>query len=151
MAVRLTKLAIKKGIKTCRVCKTTKPIGEFVLNLNNKWMPNDCLECEKKRQRGLYQMQHSASARERNIRNGYDRDDKPIACDECGSPDQICLDHCHITGLPRGWLCSKCNTIIGFADDDPNRLRALAEYIEKFYRSEAVLGLLKAEEEENMI
>jgi len=41
MAVRLTKTAIKKGVKTCRVCKKTKPISEFIKNLNNKWMPNE--------------------------------------------------------------------------------------------------------------
>jgi hypothetical protein len=59
-------------------------------------------------------------------------------------------DHCHITDLHRGWLCQKCNTILGFANDDPDRLRRLANYIEKFYRSEDILALLKAEEEEKM-
>lgn len=40
------------------------------------------------------------------------------------------LDHNHTTGTPRGVLCNACNLIIGFASDDPQRLRNLASYLE---------------------
>lgn len=56
---------------------------------------------------------------------------KPDSCEVCGSSDRICFEHCHLTGKFRGWVCNTCNTLLGFAKDDPNLLRALAAYLEK--------------------
>jgi hypothetical protein len=41
-----------------------------------------------------------------------------------------CVDHCHTTGKVRGILCRKCNIALGHADDNPQTLRALADYLE---------------------
>jgi hypothetical protein len=41
------------------------------------------------------------------------------------------FDHCHTTGRFRGWLCRNCNVTLGLVGDDPNKLRALADYLEK--------------------
>ena len=45
---------------------------------------------------------------------------------------QSCLtvDHCHKTNRVRGLLCHACNKALGHAGDSPDRLRALAEYLE---------------------
>lgn len=40
-------------------------------------------------------------------------------------------DHCHDSGKVRGILCTQCNTALGLLAEDPERIRALALYIEK--------------------
>lgn len=59
----------------------------------------------------------------------------PAVCEVCGAPPgkrALHFDHDHETGKFRGWLCHGCNLALGFADDDSGRLRALADYLEKF-------------------
>lgn len=40
------------------------------------------------------------------------------------------VDHDHQTGKVRALLCTPCNTTLGLVGEDPERLRALAAYIE---------------------
>lgn len=51
----------------------------------------------------------------------------------CEYVGQLHFDHWHAgprQGEFRGWVCSNCNTAMGLAADSPDKLRALAEYIE---------------------
>lgn len=41
------------------------------------------------------------------------------------------LDHCHATNVFRGFLCVSCNHLLGNAKDDPKRLRAAIEYLDR--------------------
>lgn len=61
---------------------------------------------------------------------------RPEICDICGGPPDpkrgMHFDHCHKTHRFRGWLCRKCNLMLGNAEDDPTRLRDGAAYLERF-------------------
>lgn len=61
-------------------------------------------------------------------------------CAICGNPETemrkgvvkaLAVDHDHVTGAIRGLLCVRCNTGIGKLRDDPETLRAAADYIER--------------------
>lgn len=43
----------------------------------------------------------------------------------------LSVDHDHLTGKIRGLICNNCNLAMGNADDSPERLRALADYLER--------------------
>lgn len=57
-------------------------------------------------------------------------------CDrpESGSRARLGIDHCHITGVFRGWLCHPCNAGLGLFSDEPDRLIAAGEYVRRTYR-----------------
>lgn len=56
---------------------------------------------------------------------------RPEACEICGDLGPVVFDHCHASGLPRGWLCSNCNTAIGLLKDSTQRLEMAAAYLKR--------------------
>jgi hypothetical protein len=57
---------------------------------------------------------------------------RPSSCDLCGgSIGGIVFDHCHAGGHFRGWLCDRCNKVLGLVKDSPKLLRAMAKYVER--------------------
>ncbi|MCP4251056.1 MAG: hypothetical protein GY778_28800 [bacterium] len=56
-------------------------------------------------------------------------------CLLCRRTDQfgrrLAVDHCHETGEIRGLLCGRCNVALGMLRDDPELLRAAAEYLSR--------------------
>ena len=66
---------------------------------------------------------------ESEVRNGYTG-----KCAICGIPESdcakdLCMDHCHATGIFRGFLCDHCNRALGyFRDSEANIMKAL-EYL----------------------
>lgn len=101
-----------------------------------------CRTCQRTYQRGKSRRNGAAHA----FRSKYGitvEDFERIAeqqggkCAICGRLASQCtwsklvVDHCHKTGRVRALLCDACNKGIGTLGDDPNRLRAAAEYLER--------------------
>lgn len=54
-------------------------------------------------------------------------------CDICNEiPEKACIDHCHKTEVVRGLLCNKCNSGIGFLQDDIELLENAVSYLKKY-------------------
>ena len=51
-------------------------------------------------------------------------------CAICGKPEADNVDHDHRTGRVRGILCWNCNIAIGQLEDDSDRARAVADYLD---------------------
>ncbi len=51
-------------------------------------------------------------------------------CVICGSHNRMGIDHNHANGKVRDALCGRCNSALGFMNDDPERARALIAYLD---------------------
>lgn len=78
---------------------------------------------------------------EHDEREDAKRANLPSTCEICGKAETVTrggkvrrptMDHCHSTGRQRGVLCSRCNTGVGMFQDDPDLMRAAADYIERY-------------------
>jgi hypothetical protein len=58
---------------------------------------------------------------------------RPSICDLCYGNHHlgIVFDHCHQSGKFRGWLCDRCNKVLGLIGDSPVLLRKMARYLDR--------------------
>lgn len=59
---------------------------------------------------------------------------EPALCECCGKKPErrsLNLDHCHATGVFRGWLCQRCNTGLGLLGDTIESLGHAVRYLER--------------------
>lgn len=45
----------------------------------------------------------------------------------------LVLDHCHFTGIFRGWICDICNRAVGMLGDHPAGVKSALQYLESAY------------------
>ena len=107
-------------------------------------------ECLRKHKRKCYlarRDKHLLSSKEQHIKyrkrvygiTAEQYDAKVIEqnglCAICNLPDKrgkdLSVDHCHTTKYIRGLLCGNCNLGLGNFYDDPAKLLAAAQYIQK--------------------
>ena len=55
-------------------------------------------------------------------------------CSICRDDGKLVIDHDHTTGDVRALLCGHCNRMLGAAKDDPARLMAAAEFLNRRLR-----------------
>jgi hypothetical protein len=133
---------------TCNRCQKSEPDTSFYRDGMSRRQP--CKACTAKtnaawrkanpdKHRAIYQRNnHRHNLKRRYGISVEDFNWIRAACDGtcaiCKQPEtrnrRLSLDHCHVTGKIRGFLCSRCNLILGNAADDPARLRAAADYLE---------------------
>jgi hypothetical protein len=107
---------------------------------NRSTTTNRCLECER-----LLQIRHGGTGNHWYRLKKYKITSKQW--DEMLESQQgkctLCLtkfdlqnrpviDHCHITEEVRSLLCNACNSMLGFAKDNPETLKAGVKYLELF-------------------
>jgi hypothetical protein len=51
-------------------------------------------------------------------------------CAICGSTEALRLDHDHVTGKVRGFLCDSHNRGLGYFHDNPQELKQAIDYLE---------------------
>ena len=67
----------------------------------------------------------------------------PASCECCGQPPgkkSLALDHCHVSGTFRGWLCGRCNRSIGQLGDSIEGLMNAVRYLQRAAQSEVPHG-----------
>lgn len=83
-----------------------------------------CKNCSKN-----YQLQRKYSLTQEE----YNRltEDQNHRCKICNKKTDLVVDHCHASGEVRGLLCSCCNSMLGYAKDNPETLIKAAEYLNR--------------------
>lgn len=54
------------------------------------------------------------------------------SCALCGKRKKLFVDHCHKTKKVRALLCAQCNWGLGQFHDNPQLIRAAADYLERY-------------------
>lgn len=56
---------------------------------------------------------------------------RPSLCEICGTDEfRIVFDHCHMNGHFRGWICDRCNRVLGCVKDSVDLLGKMSAYLE---------------------
>jgi len=133
--------------KKCSKCKEEKELSEFNKRMSAKDGINHyCRSCTSIMKKSTYNYNKSRNIR---ILHSY-----KLSVDELenlyilqNGKCKICnieypsiskhgglyIDHCHKTKKVRGLLCSKCNMILGFSNDDVSILKASIDYLNIYY------------------
>lgn len=139
---------VPEGRKRCRRCLQVKPLDAYSPSARGVFGRfSYCKACQSEYVNGKWhERDEEARARDRlrmalgDARRKYGEEGVAVAlrreagegCDVCGRRgDRMAIDHCHTTGKVRGLLCMGCNVALGAVEDDPDRLRALALYVER--------------------
>lgn len=122
--------------KICKECNIEKPIEAFAPNQygkNNRVLRRPvCRECYSKKVKA-----NPIEKRRFEAKNPRPQIGAKFECPIClrsflrQHRNDVVLDHSHVDGSIRGWLCSSCNTSLGKFNDDPATLRRAIAWIEQ--------------------
>lgn len=133
----------------CKRCLAEKPTEQFTpvkKHYAKRGRHHWCRDCRNEYQRNYRKEwtkkypERRAAQKRRNIIRSYGLtperhaemlSEQGNACAICRTtPDRdLDIDHCHATGKVRGLLCSRCNMLLGMADDDAEILSRAVQYL----------------------
>ena len=128
--------------KPCVKCNNVKPLTSFGSNWRrtdgSKSYMNVCSECTYASQRIVLKLKETTPPPPDNyccpICNSSSEDlkNKIDTAYQAYNRGSWVLDHDHSSGKFRGWLCNKCNSALGWLQDDINYVRRALNYLENF-------------------
>ena len=132
-------LAIPAGHKWCADCERVLPFADFVRTVRTKsGVHAYCKPCHNKRSRVSREKVGGSRTYHLGRRYGISAEEADLMlaeqnglCAICGAAPAAHVDHDHDTGAVRQLLCFNCNGGLGQFRDDPDVLRAAAEYVEQ--------------------
>jgi len=153
----MRKLSIIDGKRKCSHCEEMLELTAFHERGGKKkgQYHTVCKECDAKRQKQWYtdhREEHKAHVKTYKLTIGYyevrlrekykltgeevmsriiAQEGLCALCFESLEGRRACIDHDHKTGKVREILCSGCNTMLGFARDDPEILQKAIDYLER--------------------
>lgn len=132
--------------KVCIQCGIEKPIEAFAKNQfgkNNRILRRPvCRDCYSKKVKINREEKKAYEAKHPRPKIGEE-----FTCPIChrkkkrNFQNDVVLDHSHIDGSVRGWVCSSCNTSIGKFYDDPEILQRAINWIKSKGNSLKILLL----------
>jgi hypothetical protein len=138
------------AVRLCYVCGEHKPIVDFPTRYSPEKAGKALDDPTVERRNQCKSCRNNTTRQKNNAVKGLIKPKKT-------SPNYVCTlckkdvhqmtkkglvaDHCHITGLFRGWICDKCNTGMERFGDDPATLRKAAEYQENFIQRTKEMGI----------
>lgn len=122
------------GEKVCYKCELSQPLENFWKHKNSKdGLCGACKSCMTEANRSNRASQRHLVKKEYGITlEEYDTlKSKSSGCGICGEPQELQLDHDHVTGKVREFLCGHCNRGLGMFRDSMERLHSAIAYLEK--------------------
>ena len=138
--------------KKCSRCGKVKELTEFSPQKKGKHgRHNQCRVCSRKSNREYYRRHPTKSKTKRDARFDKivrfpligDMDKEKFSefittytgCEICGEKcetrSRLSIDHDHKTNQVRGFICLRCNMLLGYARDDVRILLKAVEYLKR--------------------
>lgn len=122
--------------KICNVCNRLLPTEFFEKNqngINNRTVRRpSCNDCRAEIDGA--KLSSADKRRMERVKPNEEIWECPI-CEKITIPgvtSKVVLDHDHITGKPRAWICDSCNTGLGRFKDDVGIMENAIRYLKKF-------------------
>lgn len=133
---------LNQNMQNCVKCCEDKPLTEFYVSKPDRYY-TWCKSCCNERSRA-YRVANPDAFRDRHLKRDYGisleeykamLDAQGRVCKICEQPDRkaLSVDHCHRTGKVRGLLCTRCNNLVGKADEKIPYLENAIKYLKDHY------------------